>query len=214
MNYQHFVDHTILKSNTTATEVEQLCMEAVSNEFRSVCVPPYYVKNCAQHLSGSIAKVVTVVGYPMGYSCLQAKIQEIVQAIMDGADELDVVININAIKNANWAVIQEEIQTLVGLVRSHNKVVKVIIEYELLTNTELSAILAICNDLKPDFVKSSTGNNAYMVTPKDILKIRSLLDPTIAIKASGGIRTLDQIISLVDAGATRIGTSSAIKIFS
>ena len=214
MNYKALVDHTLLKSDTTVAEINKVCHEAIENQYYSVCISPYYVPVCVQILKDTPIKVATVIGYPMGYACLQSKLEEIADAVKNNVDELDVVLNVSAVKNGDWSYIQEEIEAVVRLAKSNNKVIKLIFEYELCTFEEWTTLIEMCNTSGTDFVKTSTGNNHYSVTANDIAMIRAKLDKSIGIKASGGIRTFEQLRSLVAAGATRIGTSSAIKIFS
>jgi len=214
MDLKKIIDHTTLKSSTSINDIKLLCNEAVELGFGAVCVSPYFVADCARFLEDKDVKIATVIGYPLGYSCIPAKVEEIKRAMDEGVDELDIVININAIKSANWNYVKHDIETTTRAAHMRGKLVKIIIEKELCTMEEVEHIINICNDVEPNFVKTSTGNNGYVTKPEDIKFIRSLLKPTIKIKASSGISSLNQITELVEAGANRIGTSSAKKIFS
>src|SRR5436190_10830792 len=137
MNIAAYIDHTVLKPTTLAKDVSQVCSEAIENGFAAVCIPPLFVKQAVKHLEGSQVKVATVIGFPFGYSAIEAKLAELVLAIVDGADELDVVVNFTAIKNNDWEFAGNEINNLVPIVKNSNKIIKVIIESGVLTNDEI-----------------------------------------------------------------------------
>ena len=212
INIATFIDHTLLKPDSTLDQVKAICKEALEHRFAGVCVSGYFTKETAQILLDSGIKTATVVGFPMGYNVIPAKVEEIKKAIHEGTDELDVVINLNAVKSQNWSYVRNEIDTIVMATHLHGKKIKVILETGLLTSDELKKLCDICNPLLPDFVKTSTGINGAGATPEMIKTLRSYLEPKIKLKASGGIRTLKDALALIEAGAHRIGTSSAMAM--
>ena len=157
MQLNHLIDHTLLKPTTLLQEVEQLCHEAREYGFAAVCVPPPFVKFAKENLANSTVKVATVIGFPFGYAAIEAKIAEAVLAMVDGADELDVVANIVAIKNHDWVFIANEINHLLPVIRSKNRVIKVIVESGVLTKEEIIACCDIYGSAGIDFLKTSTG---------------------------------------------------------
>jgi deoxyribose-phosphate aldolase len=210
-----YIDHTILKPTTTLLEVENICEEAKLYQFAAVCVPPLFVKKAKEILINSPVKVATVIGFPFGYSAIEAKVAEIVLAIIDGADELDMVINISAIKNNDWNFIASEINTIIPIVKSKNlpagrqgKIIKVIIESGILTDDEIIKCCDIYGAAGVDYVKTSTGYAEKGATVYAVKLIRAHLANTIKIKASGGIKNFQFAKELIDAGAARIGCSS------
>lgn len=203
-----FIDHTLLKSNINQKEIEDLCAEAMQNNFAAVCIPPYYVNVAAAILKDSSVKVATVIGFPMGYSTVFAKVEEIKRAIQDGADEIDAVLNISAVKDGSWNYVTNEIQSFNRAVHLKGKVLKLIIEAAILTDEQVQKICEIANSEKVDFIKTSTGFNGG-ATIELVKNIKKHLDNDVKIKASGGIRTKDQAQALIDAGAQRIGTSAS-----
>lgn len=212
MLLNHLIDHTILKPTTLLQEVERLCEEAKQYGFAAVCVPPPFVKIAKAQLVDSPVKVATVIGFPFGYSAIEAKIAEIVLAMVDGADELDVVANILAIKNHDWVFIANEINHLLPVIRSKNRVVKVIIESGVLRKEEIIACCDIYGPAGIDFLKTSTGYAEKGASVADVVLFRQHLPEAVQIKAAGGIRDYAFAKALVDAGATRLGTSSGVAI--
>jgi deoxyribose-phosphate aldolase len=212
MNLAHYIDHTILKPTTTAADIQQLCTEAVEYNFAAVCVPPYWVLQAVAALQGTSVKTATVIGFPFGYAASQAKLAEVQQAIADGADELDIVINLCALKSGNWPYLESEMQTLMGPARLNNKIVKVIIESGILSNEEIIRCCEIYAALEVDFLKTSTGYAEKGATLEAVQLMRQHLPSTIQIKASGGIRTSRQAMEFIGAGATRLGCSASIAI--
>jgi deoxyribose-phosphate aldolase len=212
MNIAPYIDHTLLKQTTTLPEIEKLCKEAVEYKFAAVCVPPLYVKNAKEFLGNSDIKVATVIGFPFGYCAIEAKVAEIVLAIVDGADELDMVANISAIKNGDWTFIANEINTIMPIVKSKNKVIKVIIESGVLTDDEIIKCCDIYGAAGVDYVKTSTGFGEKGASIHDVQLIRAHLADAIKIKASGGIRSYSFAKELINAGANRIGCSASIQI--
>ena len=212
MNIASYIDHTILKPETTLADIQKLCAEAVSQSFAAVCVPPYFVKVAKELTSGSNVKVATVIGFPFGYSSTDAKLKEIEQAIADGADELDIVHNITALKDGNYPYLQNEIKACTDLCHQSGKSVKIIVESGILSDSELLKCCELYYPLGIDFMKTSTGYAQTGATVRAVELMRQHLPETIAIKASGGIRTFAFAKELVDAGATRLGCSASIHI--
>lgn len=207
-----YIDHTVLKPTTTLQDVEQLCREAIQYQFAAVCVPPLFVKKATALVAGSGVKVATVIGFPFGYSAIEAKLAETVLAIVDGADELDLVINISAIKNKDWQFLASEINTILPIVRNKNKVIKIIIESGILTDEEIITCCDLYGAAGVDFLKTSTGYAATGATIAAIALMRKHLADAIQIKASGGIKNYTFAKALIEAGATRLGCSSSIQI--
>jgi deoxyribose-phosphate aldolase len=212
LNINRYIDHTILKPTTTLAEIEKLCSEAIQYQFAAVCVPPLFVKKAKEILNDSPVKVATVIGFPFGYSAIEAKVAEIVLAMVDGADELDMVINISAIKNNDWNFIANEINTIMPIIRNRKKVIKVIIESGILTDDEIIKCCDIYGAAGVDYVKTSTGYAEIGATVYAVKLMRVHLADHIKIKASGGIKTYAFAKELIEAGADRIGCSSSVKI--
>ena len=212
MNIASYIDHTVLKPTTTIADIEKLCAEARQYGFAAVCVPPLFVKKAVALVPGSGVKVATVIGFPFGYSAVEAKVAEIVLAIVDGADELDLVINISAIKNNDWQFLASEINTVMPLVRQKKKVIKVIIESGILTDEEIIRCCDIYGAAGVDFMKTSTGYAEKGATVEAVQLMRRHLSSSIKIKASGGIKNYSFASQLIAAGADRLGCSSSIQI--
>jgi deoxyribose-phosphate aldolase len=207
-----YIDHTVLKPTTTLDDIRKLCMECVEYDFAAACVPPPYVKIAKQFLGATTTKVATVIGFPFGYSAIEAKVAETVLAIVDGADELDVVINISAVKNNDWEYLEKEIANLMYIVREKQKVIKVIIESGILLEEEIVKCCQLYSKYGVDFVKTSTGYAEKGASVEAVKLIRANLPDNIQIKASGGIRTFAFAKELIAAGATRIGASASVNI--
>ncbi|PSR13078.1 MAG: deoxyribose-phosphate aldolase [Bacteroidetes bacterium] len=212
MNIASYFDHTLLRPGTTAAEIRQLCQEAVAQHFAAVCIPPYYLSEARPILDGSGVKLATVIGFPFGYAATVAKVEEIKRGIDEGAEEFDVVVNIAAVKSGNWSFVRNDIDRVVTSCRLRSKPIKIILETGLLTEEEIRQLCAICNDLDPDYVKTSTGFNGPGATVEVVQFLRSLLKKSIKIKASGGIRTAQDAEALIAAGADRLGLSGAMAI--
>lgn len=206
------IDHTILKPTTTIAEVEQLCTEAVTYGFAAVCVPPPFVKRCKEILSPTSVQVATVIGFPFGYSAIEAKVAETVLAIVDGADEIDMVINLIALKGKDWDYLKREVLLLLEVVRSKSKVLKVIIESGILSQEEIIRCCEIYGEAGIDYLKTSTGYAEKGASVEAVQLMRTHLPSGIRIKASGGIRTFDFAQQLVAAGADRLGCSASVAI--
>lgn len=212
MNIAAYIDHTILKPTTTLPDVEQLCAEAVRYRFAAVCVPPYYVAAAKKLTEQSEVTVATVIGFPFGYSSIAAKVEEIKKAIADGADELDMVINLCALRNQDWEYLSREIVACLQPIRLNRKIIKVIIESGILTDDEIIACCDLYTKHKVDFVKTSTGYAEHGASIHAVSLMRSHLPEEIQIKASGGIRNFALAQELIEAGATRIGASASVAI--
>lgn len=212
MKIAAFFDHTILKPDTTTEDIVAVCTEAKKHGFAAVCIPPYYVSEAKRSLRRSKVKLATVIGFPLGYSATMAKVEEIKRAIDEGADEFDAVINIPAVKTANWSFVRNEVDRLVAACRMRAKPIKLIIETGLLNEEEIRKVCEICNEVMPDYVKTSTGFNGPGATVETVQLLRSLLDEKIKIKASGGIRTANDARALLEAGADRLGASASVAI--
>ena len=212
MDIAKFIDHTVLKPTTLINDIEKLCAEAKEYGFAAVCVPPNFVKKAKALLQGSAVKVATVIGFPFGYSAVEAKIAEILLAIVDGADELDVVINISAIKNNDWQFLADEINHIMPIIRSKNKVIKIIIESGVLTDEEIIKCCDIYGLAGIDYLKTSTGYAEKGASVEAVKLFRKHLPQHIQIKASGGIRDYAFAKELVDAGANRLGCSAGVAI--
>jgi len=213
-NLPSFIDHTILKPDTSAEDIDALCKEAIKLKVAAVCVPPYFVKQAYEILKKKKVKVATVIGYPAGYSPMIAKYEEARECLMNGAEEIDLVINIAALKSGDWNSIREEIIAIQNTKADFKATLKVIVEAGLLSEKELKKVLSLCAELQVDYVKNSTGYGVKGANPSLIKMMRSELPAAVKIKASGGIKTREQAIKLIEAGADRIGTSSAVDMLS
>lgn len=212
MKINQYIDHTILKPTTLLAEVEKLCAEAIQYSFAAVCVPPNFMKTAKALLQGSSVKTATAIGFPFGYSAVEAKIAETVLAMVDGADELDVVANISAIKNGDWLYIANEINHLMPVIKSKHKIIKVIIESGVLTNDEIIKCCDIYGAAGIDYLKTSTGYAEKGATVEAVQLFRRYLPDQVQIKASGGIRDYTFAKQLIEAGATRLGCSASVAI--
>ncbi len=212
MDLAHFIDHTLLKPDCTLSEIKQLCEEALQNQFAAVCIPPYYVKDANNILEKSEVKVSTVIGFPMGYASTPSKVEEIKRAIDEGADEMDAVINICAVRNQNWNFIRNEMESLATACHMRGKILKVILETGLLSEAEIIKLCEVAADAQADYVKTSTGYLGQGATVEVVQLMRKVLPAVIKIKASGGIRDRQFAEQLVAAGANRLGSSSGIAI--
>ena len=212
MNIADYIDHTVLKPTTLVADVEKLCAEAIQYGFAAVCVPPLFVKKAKQLLDSSPVKVATVIGFPFGYSAIEAKVAEIVLAIIDGADELDVVINISAIKNNDWQFLASELNAILPIVKNKHKAIKIIIESGILTDDEIIKCCDLYGIAGVDFMKTSTGYAEKGATVEAVELMRKHLASNIRIKASGGIKSYTFAKQLINAGADRLGCSSSVQI--
>ena len=212
MNIASYIDHTILKPTTLISDIEKLCNEAKQYKFAAVCVPPNFVKKAKELTKDSSVKVATVIGFPFGYSAIEAKIAEILLAIVDGADELDVVINISAIKNNDWEYLANEINHIMPIIKQKNKAIKIIIESGVLTDDEIIKCCELYGTAGIDYLKTSTGYAEKGASVHAVELFKKHLPAGVQIKASGGIRDYDFAKQLVDAGAMRLGCSAGVAI--
>ncbi len=211
-NIASMIDHTLLKPDATADQIAQLCYEARKYSFASVCVNPTHVKLCAELLQGTNVKVCTVIGFPLGASAPEVKAFEAQQAINDGATEIDMVINIGALKAEDYTLVARDIREVVNVGHTANALVKVIIETALLDDEEKVKACLLSKEAGADFVKTSTGFSGGGATVEDIALMRRVVGPDMGVKASGGVRNFEDAQNMVKAGATRLGASAGVKI--
>lgn len=212
MSLAGMIDHTLLKPDATPDQIAQLCFEARKHGFASVCVNPAWVPLCAQLLQGSPVKVCTVIGFPLGASASEVKAFETQKAIDQGATEIDMVLNIGALKARDLEQVARDIRGVVTVAHARGPIVKVILETVLLTDEEKTIACLIAKEAGADFVKTSTGFAGGGATVHDIALMRRVVGPEMGVKASGGVRTYEDAESMVKAGATRIGASAGVKI--
>lgn len=210
MKYNKLIDHTLLKQDAMPEQIVKLCEEAKEHDFMSVCVNHAYVPLAAQCLKGSDVKVCTVIGFPLGMNLTKTKVEEAELAIKEGADEIDMVINVGMLKAGHDDFVEEEIRQLKAVAGS--RVLKVIIETCLLTDDEKVRACVASKNAGADFVKTSTGFSTGGATAHDVALMRKTVGPDMGVKASGGVRTHEDLITMVEAGANRIGTSNGCKI--
>jgi deoxyribose-phosphate aldolase len=206
------IDHTILKPEATRNDVLKICREAREYRFASVCVNPYWVPLVRAELSGSPVKVCSVVGFPLGATSTEAKVCETAAALRAGAQEIDMVINVGALRSGDTDAVKIDIQSVVRVAHQAGAIVKVILETALLDDTQKTVASKISKAAGADFVKTSTGFSTSGATVHDIALMRAAVGPNIGVKASGGIRTLEDVQAMTAAGATRIGASASVKI--
>ncbi|MGM5693205.1 deoxyribose-phosphate aldolase [Streptococcus suis] len=210
MKLNKYIDHTILKPETTQEQVEKILAEAKEYDFASVCVNPTWVALAAESLKDSDVKVCTVIGFPLGANTPAVKAFETKDAISNGADEIDMVINIGALKTGNYNLVLEDIKAVVEA--SGDKLVKVIIEACLLTDDEKVKACQLSQEAGADYVKTSTGFSTGGATVADVALMRKTVGPDMGVKASGGARSYEDAIAFIEAGASRIGASSGVAI--
>lgn len=208
-----FIDHTLLKPEATEAQIRQLCAEAKEHGFMSVCVNPYWVPLCAELLQGSAVKVCTVIGFPLGANRTEIKAVEAEDAIDRGAAEVDMVINVGALKSQQYDLVRNDIRAVVEAAAG-KALVKVILETCLLTDEEKVKACQLAKEAGADFVKTSTGFSKGGATVEDVALMRKTVGPDMGVKASGGVRDYASTMAMVAAGATRIGASAGIAILS
>lgn len=206
------IDHTLLKPEATREQVEVLCDQAIKYHFGAVCVNSYWVAYCKAALAGSNIKVGATVGFPLGAMSTSAKVHETKRSIKDGASEIDMVINVGELKSRNLAAVANDIREVVRAAHKLGAIVKVILETCLLSDDEKVTACLLAKEAGADFVKTSTGFSTGGATVEDIRLMRSVVGPEMGVKASGGVRSLADAEAMIAAGATRIGTSSGIKM--
>ena len=212
MQIASYIDHTILSAATTQSDLERVCGEALQYRFAAVCIPPPWVRQARELLAGSTVKTATVIGFPFGYSVIRAKEAEAGQTLLDGADELDMVINLIALKTGDWEYLERELRAVMGLAHGAGKIIKVIIESGVLTGEEIALCCRLYGGLGVDFVKTSTGYAEKGASVADVRMMRGLLPSSVRIKASGGIRNYTFAMDLIAAGADRLGCRASVEI--
>jgi len=209
-----YIDHTALKPETTADDIDLLCHEADQYQFASVCVNPTWVKRAATHLRGTDVMVCSVIGFPLGATTAEIKAMEARRAIRDGAREVDMVINVGALRSGDHATVLTDIEKVVDSAHEAGAIVKVILETSLLTDEEKVIASTLAKQAKADFVKTSTGFSGGGATVYDVALMRETVGPSMGVKASGGVRTKSDVEDMIAAGATRIGASAGVQIVS
>ena len=210
MKYNKFIDNTILKADATIEDIKRLCKESKIYDFKSVCINPCFIKAAKEFLKGSDVLICTVIGFPLGSMTTEAKVFEAMDAVKKGADEVDMVINISMLKDKQYDYVKTEIEQIKGAVGK--KVLKVIIECCLLTDEEKVIACKLAKEAGADFVKTSTGFSKWGATKEDIKLMRETVGPLMGVKAAGGVRTHEEMLEMIEHGATRIGTSSGAKL--
>lgn len=213
MELAGLIEHTLLKSDADLNQIKKLCEEAVENNFAGVCIPPFYVPDAKIFVGDSEVNIVTVVGFPMGYTAISSKVEEVKRAIDEGADEIDMVINLCALKDGKWAHVRNDIDSVTRATHLKGKVMKVILETGLLSVDEIRKLCELCVELGVNYVKTSTGFNGGGATLEAVKIMKEAVSgSSVQIKASGGIKTREFAEQLVNAGAGRLGTSSSLAI--
>lgn len=214
-NLNNYIEHTLLKQDATNEEFEKLFAEAKENKFLGVCINPAYIKMAKEALEGTDVKVVTVIGFPLGANKTEVKAFEASCALADGADEVDMVINVSALKDKNYDYVREDIKAV--KIASKDSALKVILETDLLTKEEIKKACELCIEARADFVKTSTGfvKNGVGAKAEDVKLMYETVSPHgLRVKASGGIRDKEAALKMIEAGAVRLGTSSGVTIIS
>jgi deoxyribose-phosphate aldolase len=212
LDMARYIDHTLLKPEATAAEIDQLCREAEQYHFASVCINPTWVKRAAENLRGTSVPVCTVIGFPLGATTPEIKAMEARRALRDGAREVDMVLNIGALKSGDHDLVRTDIEKVVDAAHDGGAICKVILETALLTDEEKVIASSLAKQARADFVKTSTGFGPGGATVYDVALMRETVGPEMGVKASGGVRTADDAEDMIAAGATRIGASAGIEI--
>lgn len=210
MELNKMIDHTNLSMNATKEDIQKICEEAIKYKLGAVMVPPYYVALASELLKDTNIEIGTVIGFPLGYNTTAVKEYEAITAIEDGATEIDMVINVCALKNNDYEYIKQEIEDIRDAIGG--KTLKIIIETSLLDEDEIIKMVEICNDTFVHYIKTSTGFGSRGASLEDIAIMKKHIGSVLEIKASGGIKTKNQMLDFINAGATRIGTSSSVSI--
>lgn len=210
MNYNKMIDHTVLKADTPLETVKRICDEAMEYGFASVCINPCHVAYCADYLKDSDVNVCTVIGFPLGANTSAVKAFETKDAIANGADEIDMVMNIGALKDKNYDLVRDDIKAVVEA--ANGTLVKVILETCLLTEDEIKKACELCVEAKADYVKTSTGFSTRGATIEDVRIMKEAVHGKAKVKAAGGVRTPEDMVKIVAAGADRIGTSAGCSL--
>lgn len=210
MNYNKMIDHTVLKADTPLETVKRICDEAIEYGFASVCINPCHVAYCADYLKDSDVNVCTVIGFPLGANTSAVKAFETKDAISNGADEIDMVMNIGALKDKNYDLVRDDVKAVVEA--ANGTLVKVILETCLLTEDEIKKACELCVEVKADYVKTSTGFSTRGATIEDVQIMKAAVQGKAKVKAAGGVRTHEDMVKIVEAGADRIGTSAGCSL--
>lgn len=210
MNYNKMIDHTVLKADTPLETVKRICDEAMEYGFASVCINPCHVAYCADYLKDSNVNVCTVIGFPLGANTSAVKAFETKDAIANGADEIDMVMNIEALKDKNYDLVRDDVKAVVEA--ANGTLVKVILETCLLTEDEIKKACELCVEAKADYVKTSTGFSTRGATIEDVRIMKEAVHGKAKVKAAGGVRTPEDMVKIVAAGADRIGTSAGCSL--
>ena len=210
MNYNKMIDHTVLKADTPLETVKRICDEAMEYGFASVCINPCHVAYCANYLKDSNVNVCTVIGFPLGANTSAVKAFETKDAIANGADEIDMVMNIGALKDKNYDLVRDDVKAVVEA--ANGTLVKVILETCLLTEDEIKKACELCVEAKADYVKTSTGFSTRGATIEDVRIMKEAVHGKAKVKAAGGVRTPEDMVKIVAAGADRIGTSAGCSL--
>lgn len=210
MNYNKMIDHTVLKADTPLETVKRICDEAMEYGFASVCINPCHVAYCADYLKDSNVNVCTVIGFPLGANTSAVKAFETKDAIANGADEIDMVMNIGALKDKNYDLVRDDVKSVVEA--ANGTLVKVILETCLLTEDEIKKACELCVEAKADYVKTSTGFSTRGATIEDVRIMKEAVHGKAKVKAAGGVRTPEDMVKIVAAGADRIGTSAGCSL--
>lgn len=210
MNYNKMIDHTVLKADTPLETVKRICDEAMEYGFASVCINPCHVAYCADYLKDSNVNVCTVIGFPLGANTSAVKAFETKDAIANGADEIDMVMNIGALKDKNYDLVRDDVKAVVEA--ANGTLVKVILETCLLTEDEIKKACELCVEAKADYVKTSTGFSTRGATIEDVRIMKEAVHGKAKVKAAGGVRTPEDMVKIVAAGADRIGTSTGCSL--
>lgn len=212
LKYAQMIDHTNLKPDATPEDMRKLCEEADTHDFKMVAINQVQTKRCAEYLKDSSVHVGAAISFPLGQTTIASKVYETKSAIGNGANEIDYVINLTEVKVKNWDYIKEEMSEIVQICRFHNVICKVIFENAYLTKKEIIKLCEIAKEVKPDFIKTSTGFAPSGATAEDVRLMKDHVGDLVKVKAAGGIRDAETFLKMIDSGAERIGTSSGIKI--
>ncbi|HAS39951.1 MAG TPA: deoxyribose-phosphate aldolase [Microscillaceae bacterium] len=211
-NINEYIEHTNLKPTLNYDDMDRLVAEALQYNFAGICVPPYWVKKVRRDLGKAPVQLVTVVGFPLGYNRAEVKMQEIESALKEGANELDIVVNLTAIKSKAYPWIKQEMSWFSKVIHEHEAMMKVILETAYLNEQEIIETTKVCVDAGVDFMKTSTGFAPEGATVEHVQLLHEITPDTVGVKASGGIRSYEKALAMIKAGAERIGTSSGVKI--
>ncbi|MDJ0952302.1 MAG: deoxyribose-phosphate aldolase [Acidimicrobiia bacterium] len=214
MDLAKYIDHTLLKPEASASDIDKLCAEAKEYSFASVCINPTWVKRAAENLRGTEVVTCTVIGFPLGATTTAIKAMEARRALRDGAREVDMVLNVGALKSGEYDHVREDIAKVAEAAHEVGGLCKVILETALLTDEEKVVASSLSKEAKADFVKTSTGFGSGGATVYDVALMRETVGPDMGVKASGGVRTLEDVEDMIAAGASRIGASAGVQIVS